>query len=87
VGLGWVDLILKIPVLLVILAVWWAIRHAPQEPPPASDDDGGIHRDSDRIHPHRPFPRPPRRGPHGDPPAPSPRRVRTVKARARMVGH
>lgn len=86
-GFAWVDLILKIPVVLVILAVWWAIRHAPQDPPPASDDDGGIRRDTDRHHPFRPFPRPPRRGPHGNLPPPAPRRVRTVKARARAYGH
>jgi hypothetical protein len=86
VGTVWYDVILKLPVLLVVLAVWWAIKHQPEEPP-ASDDDGGIRKDRDRIHPHRPFPRPPRRGPHGDPPAPAPNRVRTVRARARTYGH
>lgn len=86
VGFAWVDLILKIPVVLVILLVWWVIRHESSEPP-ASDDDGGIRRERGRWHPIRPFPRTPRRGPHGDPPPPSPRRVRVVRARARTLGH
>jgi hypothetical protein len=75
-------LALKIPLIALIVIVWWAIRQKPEEPP-ASDDDGGIKRE----HPHqpRPFPRHPRRGPHGGlPPAP-PARVRTVRARARTV--
>jgi hypothetical protein len=86
-GFAWIDLILKIPLVLVILIVWWMIRHESSEPP-ASDDDGGIRRGQDRPHPIRPFPRPPRRGPHGEGPPPSPpRRVRVVRARTRTLGH
>lgn len=85
-GSPWLDLILRAPLILVIVAVWWAIRHLPEDPS-APDDDGGIHRPDDRPHPLRPFPRAPRRGPHGDPPLPSPPRVRSVRARARTYGH
>jgi hypothetical protein len=86
VGLAWIDLILKIPLVLVILIVWWIIRHESSEPPP-SDDDGGIRRGQDRPHPIRPCPRPPRRGPHGEGPPPSPRRIRVVRTRTRTLGH
>jgi hypothetical protein len=85
-GSAWLDVILKAPLILVILAVWWAFRHQPEDPS-APEDDGGIRRSGDRPHPLRPFPRPPRRGPHGDPPIPSPPRVRSVRARARTYGH
>lgn len=74
--------VLKIPIAALFWIVWWAV-HA--EPTPAGErgvgDDGGTH--TDRVHPHRPFPRHPRRGPHGDSPAPAPKRVRRVVARAR----
>ena len=51
---------------------------------PVRDDDGGIKRQ--RPHPRKPFPRRPRRGPHGDPAPQPPARVRTVApARARSV--
>jgi hypothetical protein len=43
VGFAWIDLILKIPLVLAILIVWWVIRHEKPQPP-ASDDDGGIRR-------------------------------------------
>jgi hypothetical protein len=75
---------LKLPIAALIYLVWWAIRQTPDEPAP-SDDDGGIKRH--RPHPPQPFPRRPRRGPHGDPAAPPPARVRTVRARARTYGH
>jgi hypothetical protein len=77
---------LKIPLAALIFLVWWAIRQEPEDSSP-SDDDGGVRRPIDRLHPHKPFPRHPRRGPHGDPAPPSPARVRTVKARARTLGH
>jgi hypothetical protein len=73
---------LKIPIVAAIWIVYWAVK---QEPDPASDrhdDDGGRRR---RPHPRRPLPRPPRRGPHGDPAAPAPPRVRTAAARSRRV--
>jgi hypothetical protein len=79
-------LALKLPIAALIYIVWWAIKQEPDES--SSDEDGGIK----RLHPHRPhsphpFPRHPRRGPHGDPAPSPPARVRTVRARARTLGH
>lgn len=82
----WFAIVLKIPLLLLVLAVWWAIRQEPEDPA-SHDDDGGIRRSDDRHPPLRPFPRRPRRGPHGDPPPRSPARVRTARARVRTLGH
>jgi hypothetical protein len=78
-------LALKLPLAGLIYIVWWAIK---QEPEDATnpEDDGGIKR-RDRPHPPAPFPRRPRRGPHGDPPPVPPARVRTVRARARSFEH
>ena len=83
-GFLWIMLALKIPLIALIVIVWWAIRAKPEEPP-ASDDDGGIK----QQHPHqpRPFPRHPRRGPHGDLEPGPPARLRTVRARARTLEH
>jgi hypothetical protein len=78
-------LALKLPLAGLIYIVWWAIKQEPEDAG-KSDDDGGIRR-QDRPHPIKPFPRRPRRGPHGDPPPVPPARVRTVKARARSLGH
>jgi hypothetical protein len=82
-GFVWLMLALKIPLIGLLCIVWWAIKQKPEEPP-SRDDDGGIRRH--RVHPRRPFPRHPRRGPHGDPPPVAPARVRTVRARARKIG-
>jgi hypothetical protein len=76
-------LALKIPLAALIYIVWWAVKQEPETE--ARDDDGGIKRP--RPHPPKPFPRRPRRGPHGDPAPPPPARVRTVRARARTLGH
>ena len=69
----WMMLVLKIPIVALLYIVWWAAR---QEVEPTHDGEGG---GSDR-HPHRPSRRPPprlpRRGPHADPPPPSPQRIR-----------
>jgi hypothetical protein len=77
-------LALKLPLAALIYIVWWAIKQEPEEAPP-SDDDGGIKRH--RPHPRQPFPRRPRRGPHGDPAPLPPPRVRTTRAKARRVEH
>ena len=82
-GFVWLLLALKLPLAGLIYIVWWAIKQEPDES--SSDDDGGIKRH--RPHPREPFPRRPRRGPHGDLPPPPPARVRTTRARARMYGH
>ena len=84
-GFLWLMLALKIPLIGLICIVWWAIKQNPDESPP-SDGDGGVKR-GERPHPPNPFPRRPRRGPHGDPAAPPPARVRTTRARARTYGH
>jgi hypothetical protein len=78
-------LALKIPLIGLLCIVWWAIKQEPEDSSSSQDEDGGIKRQA--IHPRRPFPRHPRRGPHGDPPPSPPARVRTVRARARMLDH
>jgi hypothetical protein len=78
-------LALKIPLIALIYIVWWAIKQEPEEETQSSDDDGGIK--PRRMHPRKPFPRRPRRGPHGDPVPQPPSRVRSVRAKARSVGH
>ena len=83
-GFLWLMLALKIPLVALIYLVWWAIKQEPEDAE-SPGGDGGSRRP--RIHPRQPFPRKPRRGPHGDPVPAPPARVRTVKARARTLGH
>jgi hypothetical protein len=74
---------LKIPIVALFLLVRWAVAQPPES---AQGEDGGIGPRPRPLHPHHPrsrLPRPPRRGPHGAPPA-SPPRVRTVAARQRL---
>ena len=74
-GLVWLMVVLKIPVVLLLWLVWWAIRQAPDEAgAPGDDEDGGTA--TDRTHPPRPPHRPRARGPHGEPQPASPARVR-----------
>ena len=70
---------LKLPLLALCWLVWWAIRQTPD----LEEDPGG--EGGQRSRPHAPptLPRPPRRGPHGDPAPASPPRIRSVTARAR----
>jgi hypothetical protein len=84
-GFLWIMIGLKIPLVALLLIVWWAIRQTPEEPHD-SGGDGGVRRPATRIHPRPPFPRHPRRGPHGDPKPSSPARMRTTRARARQLG-
>jgi hypothetical protein len=81
----WLMFVLKIPIAALLLIVWWAIRSEPTEGEIPGTDDGGTK--TRRRHPRRPFPRHPRRGPHGDPVAPPPARTRSVVARARHPDH
>jgi hypothetical protein len=83
-GFLWLMLALKIPIAALIYLVWWAIKQTPEQP---ESSDGGGGSKIRRTHPRKPFPRRPRRGPHGDPPPPAPARMRTVRARARKIGH
>ncbi len=83
-GFLWLMLALKLPLAALIYIVWWAIKAEP-EPPETSDEDGGTKYRP--PHPRQPFPRRPRRGPHGDPAPRAPARVRTIRARARTLGH
>jgi len=80
-GFLFLMLALKIPLGMLLYLVWWAVRQTPEEEhQPHGDGDGGS-----RVHrrPRHPFPRLPRRGPHGDPAPVPPARVRTTVARAR----
>ena len=72
----WMFLVLKIPLVLLLVLVWHALKEP--EPLPEAGDDGG----SRRPDPHRGprVPRPPRRGPHAGAPPPAPDRVRTTIA-------
>ena len=86
-GFLWLMLALKIPLAGLIYIVWWAIK---QQPETGEEEDGGGNQRVEPLrdpHPRRPFPRHPRRGPHGDPAPASPRRVRTSRARTRTKGH
>ena len=78
---------LKIPIAALFFLVRWAVKDPP-EPEPASDDKGdGNDRIEHHRHPREPFPKRPRRGPHGGlAPAP-PQRMRTTRSRTRTFEH
>jgi hypothetical protein len=84
-GFFWLMVVLKIPIVALLWIVWWAIR---QEPVPEGGHGEGGGNDRRPPHPrHRP-PRPPRRGPHADPPPRQPDRVRVARGRERVpAGH
>jgi hypothetical protein len=73
---------LKIPIFLLGWLVWWAVHQTPEPVEPEGEDGG-----NKRARPHHPpaLPRPPRRGPHGDPAPLPPPRTRKVTARARQL--
>jgi hypothetical protein len=65
--------VLKIPIIALLTLVWWAVK---QEPEPTGGDPRDLQlRDPDHPRPPR-KPTPPRRGPHAEPPPPTPQRVR-----------
>jgi hypothetical protein len=73
---------LKIPILALGWIVWKAIHAEPVAPEDAvTDIDGGGGID----HPRPQRPRPPRRGPHGEPLPQPPARVRAVADRKPSV--
>jgi hypothetical protein len=87
--------LIKLPIAALML--WLPFRNddamASTEPRGQSDEDGGslslpagpLDPRPHSPNPHRPIPRRPRRGPHGSPPPPSPRRVRTAARSTRRV--
>ena len=80
-GFIWIMFVLKIPLIALLWLVWWAVKQTDQ--PTGTGDDGGS---PVPRHPRPAAPtHPRRRGPHGDPSAPPPARVRTTTARARSV--
>ena len=75
--LVWMFVILKLPIIAALLLIWYAVK----EPDPASDEEDGGSRVPREPTPRPDRPRRPRRGPHAEPPAPAPERVRTAKGR------
>jgi hypothetical protein len=75
--------VLKIPIAALLYIVWWAIRSEPETTETGTDGNGGAK--TRPRHPRKPFPRRPRRGPHGDPLPLPPPRTRVVVARARRA--
>ena len=71
----WLMFVLKIPIVGLAWIVWKAIHAEPVETDDAAvDSDGG----GGTEHPKPRRPRPPRRGPHGEPLPQPPARVRAV---------
>jgi len=85
----WLMVGLKIPIAALIYIVWWAVKDPPEPAPAAAPDDngGGNDRVGHHRHPRKPFPRHPRRGPHGDGAPPPPARMRTTRTRTRTFEH
>jgi hypothetical protein len=83
----WLMVIMKIPIVALILLVWWAVRAVPEpvveEDARGGDDEGGSKVPASHLPKPRRPPRP--RGPHGSPTLPSPPRVRRrAAARPRL---
>lgn len=78
-------LVLKIPVVLLLGIVWWAV-HATPETATGESGDGGSKRPLS-PHPRGPLPRPARRGPHGDRLPQAPPRTRSVVGCSRDNHH
>ena len=76
---------LKIPIVLLLGLVYWAVRQTPDAAGGESDDGGSKRPRS--PHPRGPLPRPARRGPHGDRRMPAPPRTRSVLTRSRDNHH
>jgi hypothetical protein len=84
------TLVIKLPI--VALMLWIPFRddqatHGPDTPGSSEEDGGSKALPGGPLdpHPRTPLPRSPRRGPHGSPPCPAPKRVRTsVHSRRRV---
>jgi hypothetical protein len=76
---GWaffyMFVLLKIPVILALWLIWWAVRQEPEAPEERVNDEGG----GGSPHPRLPRSRPPRRGPHAGPTPGSPARTRVPR--------
>jgi len=84
----WLMVGLKIPIAALIYIVRWAVKDPPG-PVTAPDDSGGGGNDrtAQHRHPRKPFPRHPRRGPHGGGAPAPPARMRTTRTRTRTFEH
>jgi hypothetical protein len=80
-GVFWLAVILKIPIVALLLIVWWAVRQPPVPEAEQDDGSGGSRRDP---HPRNRPPHLPRRGPHGDPQPTPPERVRVSRRGPRV---
>jgi hypothetical protein len=84
------TLVIKLPIVALMLWIPFRNDEAMSSPdtPGSNEDDGGskaLPGGPLNPHPRSPLPRWPRRGPHGSPPSPAPRRVRTpLRARRRV---
>jgi hypothetical protein len=83
--------LIKLPIAGLML--WIPFRNdeavRSQDTTDSSEEDGGskaLPGSPRDPHPRTPLPRRPRRGPHGSPPPPSPRRTRTRVSGTRRVG-
>ena len=83
--------LIKLPIAALLL--WIPFRYDESmrvpEAQDSSEEDGGskaLPGGPTDPHPRSPLPRNPRRGPHGQPSPPSPRRVRTTLVGRRRVG-
>jgi hypothetical protein len=72
----WLAVVLKIPIIALLAIVWWAVKSEPTPEHERSDGDGGSRHER---HPRGRPPRPPRRGPHAEPPPRSPQRTRVLR--------
>jgi hypothetical protein len=70
----WLALIMKIPIVMLLTLVWYAIRKPPVAETEQDGEGGSRHGPHPRFQP----PNPPRRGPHADPAPAPPERVRVT---------
>ena len=81
----WIAVVLKIPIVMLLCIVWWAIKDPPV---PVPQERGGGGSDRNPRYPRRRPPHPPRRGPHADPSPAAPARMRIARGRRRIpAGH
>ena len=79
-GFIWLMFVLKIPILMLLGIVWWAVHQTEEEPAGDIPPEPVPARPYSPERPLRPRPR----GPHGDSAMlPSPPRVRTTVAKGR----